>query len=92
MAPLGLAGLPILVGAQVGGRWLIGKAREADRVLAQAIAADVALAASITNRMAVFTEVVADVTADCADTDALFDEVMGGALPSTHLTLRLVKN
>lgn len=92
MAPLGLAGLPILVGAQVGGRWLIGKAREADRVLAQAIAADVAIVASITNRMAVFTEVVADVTADCSDTDALFNEVMGGPLPSTHRTLRLVKN
>lgn len=92
MAPLGLAGLPILVGTQVGGRWLVGKAREADRVLAQAIAADVALAASITNRMAVFTEVVASVTADCADTDALFNEVMGSVLPSTHRTLRLVKN
>ncbi|MBK8997363.1 MAG: hypothetical protein IPM35_16665 [Myxococcales bacterium] len=92
MAPLGLAGLPILVGAQVGGRWLIGKAREADRVLAQAIAADVALAESITSRMAVFTKVVADVTAACADTDALFNQVMGGDLPSTHQALRLVKN
>lgn len=90
MAPLGLAGLPLLVGAQVGGRWLIGKAREADRVLEQAIAADVALAESITQRMTAFTQMVEDVRADCADTDLLFSEVMGRALPPAHL--RLVNN
>lgn len=90
MAPLGLAGLPVLVGAQVGGRWLIGKAREADRVLEEAIAADVALAESITQRMAAFTHVVEDVRAECAETDALFSEVMGRTLPSAPL--RLVMN
>lgn len=92
MAPLGLVGLPILVGAQIGGRWFIGKAREADRVLEQAIAADVALADSISQRMSAFTQVVEDVTADCASTDTVFNDVMGGALPMTHPTLRLVKN
>ncbi len=92
MAPLGLAGLPVLVGAQVGGRWLIGRAREADRVLEQAIAADVALADSITNRMAAFTQVVEDLTADCANSDALFSEIMGSALPSAHRALRLAKH
>lgn len=90
MAPLGLAGLPVLVGAQIGGRWLIGKAREADRVLEQAIAGDVALAESVMQRMAAFTQVVDDVRADCADADVLFSEVMGRAVPSAPL--RLVKN
>ncbi len=87
MAPLGLAGLPVLIGAQVGGRWLIGKAREADCVLEQAIAADVALAESITQRIATFTHVVEDVRTDCADTDALFSEIMGRTLPSAPLHL-----
>lgn len=92
MAPLGLLGLPVLVGAQVGGRWLIGKAREADRVLERAIAADVALADGIAQRMSEFTQVIEDVTDDCASTDAIFNEVMGDALPAAHPTLGLVKN
>jgi hypothetical protein len=90
MAPLGLAGFPVLIGAQVGGRWLIGKAREADRVLEQAIAADAALAESIMQRMAAFTQVVEDLRADCADTDTLYNEVMSDNLSST--TLGLVNN
>ena len=92
MAPLGLVGLPVLVGAQVGGRWLIGKAREADRVLEQAIAADKDLAENLTKRMSNFTKVVDGVIADCTTTDALFNEVMGSTLPIAHLPLRLVKN
>lgn len=92
MAPLGLVGLPVLVGAQVGGRWLIGKAREADRVLEQAIAADMALADNLSQRMSEFSQVVDDVAADCASTDVLFNEVMGSALPVEHPTLRLMKN
>lgn len=87
MAPLGLAGLPVLVGAQVGGRWLIGKVREADRVLEQAITADVALAERITQRMSAFTQMVEDVRADCADTDFLFSEVMGRTSSPAHLHL-----
>jgi len=82
MAPLGLLGLPILVGAQVGGRWLIGRAREADRVLEHAIAADSALADDIARRMADFSRTVDAVTADSAETDALFQQIMGGVLPS----------
>ncbi|PWV64549.1 hypothetical protein [Plasticicumulans acidivorans] len=92
MAPLGLAGLPVLVGAQVGGRWLIGKTREADRVLEQAIAADVALAENITQRMTAFTQVVEDMTADCVDTDALFNQVMGPDSCEPWMRLHLLKN
>lgn len=92
MAPLGLTGLPVLVGAQVGGRWLIGKAREADLVLEQVIAADMALADNLSQRMCEFTQVVEDVTADCASTDTLFSEIIGSTLSVAHPTLRLVKN
>lgn len=82
LASLGLAGLPVLVGAQVGGRWLISKAREADRVLGQASSTDAVLAQNITQRMATFNEVVESLQADCAETDHLFSEVMGHALHS----------
>lgn len=90
MAPLGLMGLPVVIGAQVGGRWLIGKAREADRILEMAIATDVALAKRISERMTAFTRVVEDVRAECANSDFLFNEVMGRALSPTHL--RVVEN
>lgn len=83
IASLGLVGLPVLVGTQVGGRWLINKAREADSVLEQAISADVALAQNIAQRMAVFTKAVEGLQADCAETDQFFNEVMGHALHST---------
>ena len=31
VAPLGIAGIPVVVGAQVGGRWIINRVREADK-------------------------------------------------------------
>lgn len=94
MAPLGLAGLPILIGAQVGGRWLIAKAREADRTLEQAIAEDVALADQITLRMSKFTQIVEVLTADCTSTDAIFNRAMSNVPPvaRSHPTLHRLKN
>ena len=89
---LGLVGLPVLVGAQVGGRWFIAKAREANRVLEQAIRADMALADSISARMSELSQVGEEVTADCASTDVLFNKVMGNIPPVAHPTLRLVTN
>ena len=35
VAPLGFAGIPVLVGAQIGGRWIINRVREADKKLDQ---------------------------------------------------------
>jgi hypothetical protein len=92
MAPLGLAGLPVLIGAQVGGRWLIGKAREADSVLQRAIAADMALADRLAERMSKFTRVVDNVIDECATTDALFNKVLSSSQPAARLSLHLVKN
>lgn len=85
MAPLGLVGIPVLIGAQVGGRWLIGKAREADIELEQAIAADDTLMDSITQRMSALTKMVEYCQADSADTDVIFNQVMHQALPTASL-------
>lgn len=76
MAPLGLAGLPILVGIQIGGRMLVEKARESDRALAEAVANDDELADRIDDRIAKFSAEVADVAAISAETDAVFNQVM----------------
>lgn len=77
LGPLGLAGLPLLVGTQVGGRWLIDKVRTAEASLVAAIAEDHALADDLLHRMSAFSETVASLTAECEVTDALYQQVMG---------------
>ncbi|KAA1426887.1 hypothetical protein [Nocardioides antri] len=76
IAQLGLVGVPVVVGAQAGGRSLIVKAREADRMLAQRIATDEMLANDIAERMSTFRTEVEGVVSRCADTDGVFDQVM----------------
>jgi hypothetical protein len=85
MAPLGLLGVPLLIAAQIGGRMLITKVREADRVLEAAIAHDLARADSLLNA-------ARDVAAQCDETDALFASVMGLSTRPSGPTLSLVKN
>ena len=80
MAPLGLVGLPFSVGAQVGGRMLITKAREADRVLECASAVDDVIADDIADRMSTFTAEGEVVVASCTDADDVFNRVMSNAL------------
>jgi hypothetical protein len=92
MAPLGLAGLPLLVGAQIGGRWLVVKARDADRLIEQAIEADAYFAAVISNRMSDFSRVVESVAAECSSTDEVYRGAMAEKPSSTQPALRLVKN
>jgi hypothetical protein len=86
MAPLGLPALPIVVAAQVGGRWMVGKARQADRVLAQAVAQHLATADSVEKRSHALAEAI---NAECDATDALFDIAMGSD-HSGHPRLRLL--
>lgn len=97
-APLGLAGLSVLVGAQVGGRWLIGRAREMDRVLDEASAAldragaaETAHADEFLARTRRVTQSVQTVVDDCESATALFNEIMGSILPANQPRLRLVK-
>jgi hypothetical protein len=90
MSPLGLAGLPILVGAQVGGRWLLARARAADRLLERAIAQDMALAEDMGNRLGLFSEGVRQAVEDCDETDARFHRVLASK-PRPRPNLQLVE-
>jgi hypothetical protein len=84
-APLGLPALPLLVVTQVGGRWLIRKARDADRVLTSVIAQDMATADVIAGRVDALGDGASKLRAECAATDAVFASVM-----SSRPALRLV--
>lgn len=77
MAPLGLFGLPILVGTQMGGRWLIAKVRARDQAIERAIAEDMALVEELNQRLLAFDQAVAATNAECDATDELFQRVMG---------------
>lgn len=81
MAPLGLLGVPILVGAQVGGRFLIEKIRKSDHALEHEIAIDRAHASDLDNRMMTFTADVEESLADCTETDDIFRRLMTNAQP-----------
>lgn len=92
MASLGLIGLPILVVAQVGGRWLLTKARDADHDLSREIAADAAFSNNISVRLADFSGVVDALNDECSSTDERFLEVMGDtAMAPARPALHVVK-
>jgi hypothetical protein len=72
LGPLGVPGLAVLVGTQAGGRWLVAKAREMDRLLDEAMAADRAFADGLLQRMAECSRACDEVEGECSATDALF--------------------
>ena len=84
MAPLGLVGLPVLVGSQMGGRWLIAKVRARDQAIELAVAEDLVLAEELNRRLAAFDQAVGDTNAECDATDAIFWRVMGGTRPIAY--------
>lgn len=84
MAPLGLVGLPVLVVAQLGGRYFMAKARTADGRLQLAIDEDLKIAADLEARMDGFSSQVTEIEADCGETDRLFAQTLG--LPSQAST------
>lgn len=85
LAPLGLAGVPVLIGAQLGGRWVIGKLRAADRRIELAIEEDLVAVASLHARMDNMKMVALEVEDECRDTDAVFAAVMGDDTPQLQL-------
>jgi hypothetical protein len=91
MAPLGLAGLPILVGSQLGGRWLIAKVRTTDRTIERVIAEGMTLADVMDLRIQEFDRTVTSITAECNSTDQIFQRIMEG-IESSRPILQLVKN
>lgn len=90
MAPLGLVGLPILLGAQIGGRWLISKSREVDRLNRASTEQDMELVRNLELRMINLSELVGTTNADCDATDEVFRLAMGVSpqrfsMPQLHL-------
>jgi hypothetical protein len=84
IAPLGLPGLPVLIAAQVGGRMLITRMREADRVLEREITND------LTHADRLIAE-AKEVAAQCDETDAIFGAIMASGTSPKNTGLRLVK-
>jgi len=76
LTSLGLAGVPLLVGAQLGGRWAIAKVREADRRLKMLIEEDLQQVASLQSRLDCMDSTCAELRRECDETDEIFDTVM----------------
>lgn len=90
MAPLGLVGLPILIGTQIGGRWLISKSREMDARIKAAIDEDMASVQGLDMRMSEFSEITSEIRANCAATDEVFRLAMNASsfpVANSHLQL-----
>ena len=83
LAPLGLLAVPIVIVAQIGGRWLLARRREGDRKLQAEIQADLDARHRLHQRLDAAREATADVLKTCAETDDLFAQVMG---PSATVT------
>lgn len=77
LAPLGLAGVPVLVGTQLGGRWLIARARRWDAELAAAVAEDMERIEAINQRHQRIRKAYEDCCSDCEDADRAFWSAMG---------------
>ncbi|MBU1409957.1 hypothetical protein KKC22_00440 [Myxococcota bacterium] len=76
LAPLGLVGVPILIGAQLGGRWLLAKYREKDRAISAAIEEDFLQAGMMQARLDQMDQGIQEIHQECNQTDELFHLVM----------------
>ena len=75
-APLGIAGVPLLVGAQLAGRWVIARVREADRKIQSAAEENLRRIASLHARLDRLDASFEQARIDCEDTDRLYASVM----------------
>ncbi|MYC13821.1 MAG: hypothetical protein F4Y39_08860 [Gemmatimonadetes bacterium] len=89
LAPLGIAGVPILVGTQIGGRWVIDRVREADRKLEVAIEEDLLRVARLHMIVEKRKQEFESVVRACDETDALYEQVMS---QTTRPSLRVIKS
>ena len=78
LAPLGIAGVPVLVGAQLAGRWVIARAREADRKIRLAEEGNLCRIADLHARLDRLESRSERVAIECADTDRIFAAAMPG--------------
>lgn len=101
LAPLGLAGVPILIGAQLGGRWAVARLRETERGFALASEELSRRAAGLHARLDCLDDGIGKARAECDETDRIFASIMSARGMSTRGTsarsmsarapLRLVK-
>ena len=77
-APLGIAGVPLLVGAQLAGRWVIARAREADQKIQLAAEENLRQIAGLHARLDRMEAEMKRVAIECEDTDRIFAAAMPG--------------
>ena len=75
VAPLGIAGVPVVVGAQVGGRWIINRVREADKRIERAIEEDLHGSDQLHMRLNRIGQIFESAHRECDETDAIFEEI-----------------
>ena len=78
LAPLGLAGIPVFLGAQLGGRRLLGRMREADARIARKVARNTRRAAGLDARLDRLETDRRRLEAECDETDRIFAAAMAG--------------
>ena len=76
LAPLGIAGVPVLVGAQLTGRWAIAKVREADRRIQLAAEENLRQIAGLHARLGRLEAGIEHVNIECDRTDRIFASIM----------------
>ena len=76
LAPLGLIGLPILLGAQIGGRYIISHLRQIDHAMEDLVSADLKLIENLHGSVDHMLKQSEMMSQECLDTDLLFKHVM----------------
>ena len=76
LAPLGLAGVPILIGTQLGGRWAVARLRETERGFALAAEELSRQAESLHARLDRLDAGIGKAHVECDETDRIFASIM----------------
>ena len=84
-APLGIAGVPVLVVTQLAGRWAIARVRETDRNIRLAEEKNLRRIAGLHARLDRLEAGSERVAIECADTDRIFAAAMSGSGAAVRL-------
>lgn len=78
LAPLGFWGVPVLLGAQLGGRWVISRLRAKEEAFGALVVEDLAAAVELHSSLDQMLLEADDMKNECDSTDAIFRSVMAG--------------
>lgn len=81
LAPLGLWGVPVLLGAQLGGRWVIGRLRAQDEALGSLILEDFEDVATLNTFLSEMLDEAEGLQLECSSTDDVYRSVMTSGSP-----------